>query len=172
MIFASFFIYSCESELQEQCYKTMSVSGGTTLMKGFTDRLEQELRADDRRFKNIVAPENRHISTWLGGSVMASLPTFQEMVVTVDEYAEAGARVVHSKCFWMFKYSSLLFVLSIFILFKARFCSSFVLTFSFASRLDFYFAVLFTMIAFPLNFLIQPSCLCLVYFNFRWSFPF
>ncbi|XP_046860224.1 actin-3-like [Xenia sp. Carnegie-2017] len=92
-------INSCESELQEQCYKTMSVSGGTTLMKGFTDRLEQELRADDRRFKNFVAPENRHISTWLGGSVMASLPTFQEMVVTVDEYAEAGARVVHSKCF-------------------------------------------------------------------------
>lgn len=77
----------------------MGVSGGTTLMNGFLGRLEQELREFDRKFKNFTAPEHRDLSTWLGGSVVASLPTFREMVVTVDEYAESGARVVHSKCF-------------------------------------------------------------------------
>jgi actin len=77
----------------------MGVSGGTTLMTGFIARLEQELRVHDRKFKNLTAPEHRDLATWLGGSVVASLPTFREMVVTVDEYAESGARVVHSKCF-------------------------------------------------------------------------
>ena len=68
-------------------------------MSGFLARLEQELHANDRKFKNFTAPEHRDVSTWLGGAVLASLPTFREMVVTVDEYAESGARVVHSKCF-------------------------------------------------------------------------
>ena len=77
----------------------MGVSGGTTEMAGFIARLEQELREHDRKFKNLTFPERRDLSTWLGGSVVASLPTFREMVVTVDEYAEAGTRVVHSKCF-------------------------------------------------------------------------
>ena len=90
---------SCEEELQELCYKAMGVSGGTTKMTGFMARLDQELREHDRKFKNIIAPEDRDLCTWLGGSVVASLPTFREMVVTIDEYAESGGRVVHSKCF-------------------------------------------------------------------------
>ena len=68
-------------------------------MTGFTARLEQELREHDRKFRNLTIPEHRDISTWLGGAVVASLPTFGEMVVTVDEYAESGVKVVHSKCF-------------------------------------------------------------------------
>ncbi|XP_028402873.1 POTE ankyrin domain family member J-like isoform X2 [Dendronephthya gigantea] len=92
-------INSCEHELQELCYKAMGVSGGTTQMTGFLPRLEQELRKVDRQFKSFTAPEERGLSTWLGGAVVASLPTFREMVVSVDEYAESGARVVHSKCF-------------------------------------------------------------------------
>ena len=68
-------------------------------MSGFLERLEQELHKVDRKFKNFTAPENRGLSTWLGGAVVASLPTFREMVVNVDEYAESGARVIHSKCF-------------------------------------------------------------------------
>lgn len=90
---------SCEEELQELCYKSIGISGGTTLMRGFVSRLELELRECDRKFRHFTAPEHRDLSTWLGGSIVASLPTFREMVVTVDEYADAGARVVHSKCF-------------------------------------------------------------------------
>lgn len=92
-------INSCDEELQEMCYKSMGISGGTTLMSGFVTRLERELKECDRKFKNFTIPEHRELSTWLGGSVVASLPTFREMVVTVDEYADAGARVIHSKCF-------------------------------------------------------------------------
>lgn len=77
----------------------MGVSGGTTKMTGFVARLEQELRMHDRKFKKLTSPEHRDLATWLGGAVMASLPTFREMVVSVDEYAEYGARVIHSKCF-------------------------------------------------------------------------
>lgn len=97
--FFDFFSPSCDEELQELCYKSIGISGGTTLLRGFVPRLEQELRECDRKFKNFTVPEHRELSTWIGGSVMASLDTFREMAVTVDEYADGGARVVHSKCF-------------------------------------------------------------------------
>ena len=36
----------------------------------------------------IVAPPERKYSVWIGGSILASLSTFEEMWVTKDEYHE------------------------------------------------------------------------------------
>lgn len=47
----------------------------------------------------IIAPPERKYSVWIGGSILASLSTFQQMWITKQEYDEAGPSIVHRKCF-------------------------------------------------------------------------
>ena len=47
----------------------------------------------------IVAPPERKYSVWIGGSILASLSTFQQMWISKEEYDESGPGIVHRKCF-------------------------------------------------------------------------
>ena len=47
----------------------------------------------------IIAPPERKYSVWIGGSILASLSTFQQMWISKQEYDEAGPSIVHRKCF-------------------------------------------------------------------------
>merc|ERR1712136_423835 len=47
----------------------------------------------------IIAPPERKYSVWIGGSILASLSTFQQMWITKQEYDECGPSIVHRKCF-------------------------------------------------------------------------
>lgn len=50
-------------------------------------------------FPQIIAPPERKYSVWIGGSILASLSTFQQMWISKQEYDEAGPSIVHRKCF-------------------------------------------------------------------------
>merc|ERR1712083_225104 len=41
----------------------------------------------------------RKYSVWIGGSILASLSTFQQMWISKQEYDECGPSIVHRKCF-------------------------------------------------------------------------
>ena len=47
----------------------------------------------------VVAPPERKYSVWIGGSILASLSTFQQMWVSKEEYEESGPAIIHRKCF-------------------------------------------------------------------------
>ncbi|PIC15785.1 hypothetical protein B9Z55_022627 [Caenorhabditis nigoni] len=47
----------------------------------------------------IVAPLERKYAVWMGGSILASLNSFQEMWISKEEYDESGPSIVHRKCF-------------------------------------------------------------------------
>lgn len=49
--------------------------------------------------EQIIAPPERKYSVWIGGSILASLSTFQQMWISKQEYDEAGPSIVHRKCF-------------------------------------------------------------------------
>lgn len=55
--------------------------------------------APDTLVLQIIAPPERKYSVWIGGSILASLSTFQQMWITKQEYDEAGPSIVHRKCF-------------------------------------------------------------------------
>lgn len=40
----------------------------------------------------MVAPPERKYSVWIGGSILASLSTFQQMWIAKSEYDESGAQ--------------------------------------------------------------------------------
>ena len=71
------------------------------MFPGFGDRLLNELRKlvpKDCKIR-ISAPPNRDLSTWTGGSILASLATFKSMWVSREEYDEEGVNVMHKKTF-------------------------------------------------------------------------
>jgi actin-related protein len=45
----------------------------------------------------IIAPPERKYSVWIGGSILASLSTFQQMWISKEEYDESGPAIVHRK---------------------------------------------------------------------------
>ena len=82
-------------------YGNIVLSGGTTMFEGIDARMEKEIKAlapQSMKIK-IVAPPERKYSVWIGGSILASLSTFQQMWISKQEYDESGPQIVHRKCF-------------------------------------------------------------------------
>ncbi|WFD23774.1 centractin- actin- protein of the dynactin complex [Malassezia equina] len=67
-------------DLRRQLYGNIVLSGGTTLTKGYGERLLYEVKhlaPNDMKIK-ISAPPERKYSTWIGGSIFAGLSTFRK----------------------------------------------------------------------------------------------
>ncbi|ANB12667.1 actin [Sugiyamaella lignohabitans] len=86
-------------DLRSGLYESIVLSGGSTLTKGFGNRLLAELKhmASKNTKIKIYAPPERKYSTWIGGSILASLSTFKKMWVTADEWQE-NPDIIHTKC--------------------------------------------------------------------------
>lgn len=86
-------------DLRGMLYGSVVLSGGSTLTRGFGDRLLYELRRETppgTKIK-IYAPPERKYSTWIGGSILAGLSTFKKLWVSVDEWHE-NPDIIHTKC--------------------------------------------------------------------------
>ncbi|KAG8519331.1 POTE ankyrin domain family member E [Galemys pyrenaicus] len=94
-------IMKCDIDIRKDLYANNVMSGGTTMYPGIADRMQKEITAlapSTMKIK-IIAPPERKYSVWIGGSILASLSTFQQMWITKQEYDEAGPSIVHRKCF-------------------------------------------------------------------------
>ncbi|KAM3425364.1 Actin-like protein [Cercospora zeina] len=87
-----------DMDLRKALFGNIVLSGGSTMIKGFGDRLlheVQRLAVKDMRIK-IFAPPERLWSTWIGGSILAGLSTFRKMYVTIDDWHE-NPDIIHQK---------------------------------------------------------------------------
>merc|ERR1712023_262032 len=94
-------IMKCDVDIRKDLYGNVVLSGGTTMFPGIADRMQEELTAlapSTMKIK-IIAPPERKYSVWIGGSILASLSTFQQMWISKEEYDESGPSIVHRKCF-------------------------------------------------------------------------
>ena len=94
-------IMKCDVDIRKDLYQNIVMSGGTTMFQGIGDRMTKELTAlapSTMKIK-VVAPPERKYSVWIGGSILASLTTFQSMWISKAEYDESGPDIVHRKCF-------------------------------------------------------------------------
>ncbi|XP_068710022.1 alpha-centractin [Montipora capricornis] len=97
----AFAIQKSDMDLRRVLYSNIVLSGGSTLFKGFGDRLLSEVKKlapKDIKIR-ISAPQERLYSTWIGGSILASLDTFKKMWVSKKEYDDEGSRAIHRKTF-------------------------------------------------------------------------
>jgi len=94
-------IMKCDVDIRKDLYANIVLSGGTTMFTGIDARLTKEITAlapATMKIK-VVAPPERKYSVWIGGSILASLSTFQQMWISKGEYDESGPSIVHRKCF-------------------------------------------------------------------------
>lgn len=85
-------INKCPQDTRINFYGNIVLSGGTTMLPGFADRLTQEIAAlaPPTAKVNVVAPPERKYSSWIGGSILASLSTYQQHWLGLQDYRECG----------------------------------------------------------------------------------
>jgi len=93
-------IMKCDVDIRRDLYGNVVMSGGSTMFKGIAERMQKELvaLAPSSMTVKIIAPPERKYSVWIGGSILSSLSTFEEMWVKKEEYDESGPSIVHRKC--------------------------------------------------------------------------
>lgn len=94
-------INRADLDLRMTLFSQIVLSGGSTMFEKFGDRLLNEVKKlapKDIKIR-ISAPPERKLSTWIGGSILASLATFKKMWVTKEEFEEDGYSILHKKAF-------------------------------------------------------------------------
>ncbi|WMV26727.1 hypothetical protein MTR67_020112 [Solanum verrucosum] len=93
-------IMRCDDDIRKDLFANIVLSGGSTMFPGIAERMRKEITAlapSHTKIK-VIAPPERKYSTWIGGSVLASLSTFQKMCIVKAEYDEMGPSIINR--FW------------------------------------------------------------------------
>jgi len=94
-------IQKCDPDIRKDLYANITLAGGNTMFPQIASRIQEELstQAPSNTKVRVSAPNERKYTGWIGGSIIASLSTFQVMWITKSEFDEHGANIVHRKCF-------------------------------------------------------------------------
>ncbi|ROT43599.1 Actin/actin-like protein [Sodiomyces alkalinus F11] len=89
-------------DLRPNLLGNIVVTGSTSLLNGFNDRLNNELMTmyPGSKIKIHAAglTSERRFGAWIGGSILASLGTFHQMWISRKEYEENGVNIVEKRC--------------------------------------------------------------------------
>jgi len=89
-------------DLRPNLVANVIVTGSTTLLNGFNDRLNNELTLMYPGLKIKIhsagLTSERRFGAWIGGSILASLGTFHQMWISRKEYEENGPGIVEKRC--------------------------------------------------------------------------
>lgn len=69
------------------------------MFPGIDVRMQHEVSKLTDIHVEVLAPPERKLAVWNGGSILASMSSFQTMWITKQEYEETGPGIVHRKCF-------------------------------------------------------------------------
>lgn len=83
-------IEKCDRDLKTNLYNNIVLSGGSTMLSGFQERFDYEIRDlskhDAKTEINVFADLYRKHAAWIGGSMIASFSTFKDMTIKRDDY--------------------------------------------------------------------------------------
>lgn len=103
-------VKKCDLDIAPILWQNCVLAGGSTMFRGLPERVQHELSemVPSEKVKVYAATERKQ-AAWIGGSILASLPTFQDMWVKKEEYDEYGnlpgnnpgmrKRIIHRNCF-------------------------------------------------------------------------
>ena len=94
-------VMKSDIDIRKDLLNNVVLSGGSTMFPGIADRMKKELDGvvPSSMKTKVIAPPERKYSVWIGGSILASLSSFQDMWISKQEYDECGPSIVHRKCF-------------------------------------------------------------------------
>eukprot|EP01084_Bolivina_argentea_P055916 102408_1 len=93
---------ACDIDLRKELYRNIVLSGGSTMINGLTERLQSEVKklAPESAEVKCIAPAERKYSVWIGGSILASLSSFQKCWISAESYEEGGEELLKKKLYF------------------------------------------------------------------------
>jgi len=93
-------VRDCDVDMRRELWKSIVLSGGSTLYPGLPERLYAEMAAlvPNGVKVHIVAEPHRRYTVWIGASILSQLSMFEGMLIMKNEYEECGSSIVHRKC--------------------------------------------------------------------------
>jgi len=95
-------ISRCDIDIRRTLLSNVVLSGGSTMFKGFSERLAKELRqyapTASQAGIRVVSSESQKYAVWSGAQVFASLRSMQEdQWIDREDYYEYGVQFIHDK---------------------------------------------------------------------------
>ncbi|KAG2389097.1 hypothetical protein C9374_014497 [Naegleria lovaniensis] len=86
-------IMACDADTRPELFDNIIVSGGSSQFANFDERLTSDVASLTKRNVQIKScdTENRCNSPFIGGSILTSLGSFDEMWITAEEFNESGS---------------------------------------------------------------------------------
>ena len=85
---------ACDVDIRKELAGSILLTGGGAQFKYMPERLQREVTAlVPSSYKvRVIAPSNieRRFGVWIGGSIVSSLGSFQQMWLSKTEYHELG----------------------------------------------------------------------------------
>ena len=95
-------VFRCSIEQRKELFNNIVITGGTSLLPGFQSRVQQEIeQMVPTQFQpaNVIASKERRFGAWMGGSIVAQLPSMQQMWIRKRDYNEHGPQIINRKTF-------------------------------------------------------------------------
>lgn len=92
-------INTCDLDFRLDLVRSLVVAGGTSMLPGLAPRLRSELstllqpQGEIARQVDICVDSQRKYAAWIGGSMFASLSTFDQVAITRQEFEDGKADV-------------------------------------------------------------------------------
>eukprot|EP00420_Gonyaulax_spinifera_P021695 CAMPEP_0197914120 /NCGR_PEP_ID=MMETSP1439-20131203/77894_1 /TAXON_ID=66791 /ORGANISM="Gonyaulax spinifera, Strain CCMP409" /LENGTH=405 /DNA_ID=CAMNT_0043536013 /DNA_START=13 /DNA_END=1228 /DNA_ORIENTATION=+ len=90
-------INTCDLDFRQDLVRSLVVAGGTSMLPGLAPRLRSELSSllpmELARQVDVCVDSQRRYAAWIGGSMFASLSTFDQVAITKQEFEEGKADV-------------------------------------------------------------------------------
>mmetsp|Transcript_18459 Transcript_18459/g.19081 ORF Transcript_18459/g.19081 Transcript_18459/m.19081 type:complete len:179 (+) Transcript_18459:270-806(+) len=81
-------------EVKNLMFNNIVLAGGTSMMNGFSNKIHRYLPSlldnTDPSSINIVEDNQRHLSTWIGASMISSMSTFNKLLISKESTNENG----------------------------------------------------------------------------------
>jgi len=88
-------------ELRLGMFENIVLSGGSSVFPGFNERMTREItvNATDGATVDVVTDSQRKYAAWVGGSMLGSIPTIKDVLITKEDYEADKDGVVSKRCF-------------------------------------------------------------------------
>lgn len=82
----------------EESFRRVILCGGASMIPGLPERLLRELQKQpDLENVKIIAPPERKVSGWIGGSILATVPSLRpQLWVLKEDFEEKGDNIVNN----------------------------------------------------------------------------
>jgi actin-related protein len=90
-------INTCDLDFRQDLVRSLVVAGGTSMLPGLSGRLKSELSkllpTELSRQVDVCVDSQRRYAAWIGGSMFASLSTFDQVAISKQDYEDGKADV-------------------------------------------------------------------------------